>query len=142
MASNLTAIIAGIRAQLLTVSGIANVYDHAPAKIGTTPAIVFSLGPCRPISGAYGEMALEWTLNGYLAVKDINFDVSEAEIVSLLPAIIEALGHDLDAHGAITDGQVLVSRAAPGRLTVGGVTYHAMQFTMTVVERFVYSYAL
>lgn len=136
MASNYTAIVAGLKACIATVTAIKNVYEYVPESMGATPAVILYRRSSQMLQPAYGELAIEWTFGGWIAIEQTNFKVAEATLGSLVPQIYEAVYTDLDAGGSIADGQALFSSTQWGRLTIGGVKYAAEPFTITVIERY------
>ena len=136
MSSNYPAIVAGLKARIETIAAIKNVYEYFPEAIGSTPAVIFHRRSSRMVPPTYGELAIEWTFSGWVAIEQTNFKVAEATLGTLVPQIYEAVYTDLDAGGSLTDGQALFESTAWGRLTVARVTYAAEPFTLTVVERY------
>jgi hypothetical protein len=143
-ASRIDEIMAGVKACIAAVPGIVKVYTHQPPTIGTPPAVVLFLGPSRPIyppEGVYGAMNLEWTILAHLVLNDVNTAKSETQIAQFIPAIIEALGHDIDAGGGLPEGELRVLRFTPGYYTVAGNRSHAVEFEIRAWETVEYTYS-
>lgn len=144
MSSNLDAIVEGIAAQIRTVTALKHVYTYEPEQPGATPMVYLDAESWDYPETTYGEMTIGWNPEGYLVLAPL---ASPADVVAalarqIIPQIIEAVGHDLDAHGALTDGQVLLVRAEHGRLTIGKTQYYARRLHFRAIERFAYDYAL
>lgn len=140
--SNLPAILDGIAAQLRVATGIGNVTTRLAEMASNTPLITLTQPRVRRIDTTYGEMAMEWTINGRLSLPTGNNDQAETDLYAAVVAILEVSGHDLDAHGAITNGQVLIES---GNVAYGSITdtpVIAFEFQIKVVERVPYDYAL
>jgi hypothetical protein len=143
--ANLTAIKAGIKTLLEGIDGVLHVYSHQPGQAPTAPVIIFHTGPGRPLyppDAPYGTDSDELTFVCYLLFKDTNFEASEADIDLFLPRIKTAVGHNMDADGSITDGEVRFTRWRPVYYRVGSIQYHALEFTLTVWESVTFTYAL
>jgi hypothetical protein len=147
-ASKIVEIVEGIAACYAAVPGIKQVYTHQPKTVGELPAVVIHIGPSRPLypdvtnDAPYGALTIEWTLMTYLLFRDVNPENSETDIAVYLPAVIEALGHDVDAGGSILDGEARVQRFTPVYYTVGKIRYHAVEIVITAIETVAYTYAL
>src|SRR5688500_13377165 len=118
--ANLTAIKLGIKVLLEGIEGVQIVYGHQPGQAPSTPAIVFHTGPGRPWyppDEPDGSDSDELTFLCYLLFKDTNFEASEADIDTYLPRIKTAVGHDMNADGSITDGEVRFTRWRPAYYT-------------------------
>jgi hypothetical protein len=140
--SNLTAIVEGIQKQLQTVIGLQNVLTYRPDSPGALPMVYFDVDSWDFPEATYGEMAIGWNPDGYLVLSEDNSKEAAELARILIPQIIEAVGKDLSAHGAIVDGQVLLVEGRRGRLPIGGKEYYARQLLFRAIERFPYEYSL
>lgn len=151
MPSNLAAIIEGIAAQLRETGVFKSVVTYKPDQPGPLPMIYFqSLHWENPELYA-GEMSINWKPEAYIVVAPITAKASAAEqsLYTLVPIVLEALGHDLDAHGALagedaggSDGQVTLTDADEGQVTIGGTAWYAIRLRFGVIERFLYVWSL
>jgi hypothetical protein len=151
MPSQLAAIIDGIAAQLATIPDLKKVVVHRPQQIGSVYPMVFfnSLALDYPET-TYGEMTIGYDPVAYvvLAPIDAKDEAVTVRLFDLVPKILEVLGHDLDAHGALdrssgtSDGQVLLTAAEDGTLPIAGHLYHVIRLTFRVIETFTYEYTL
>jgi len=143
MASQLGPIMAGIAAQIRTVAGLKNVITHYPNQVGPYPMVFLYVDSADYPETTYGEMTIGYRPEGYLVLAPIG---ANAEAVAdlgyaLIPEIIEALGHDMDAGGAIVDGQMMLEGFAEGRMMIGKVDYHVRRLRFRVIERRYYEYS-
>lgn len=147
MPSNLAAIIEGVVEQLRTIGVFKNVLTYKPDKPDPLPMMYLGSIHVDYPETTYGEMTLGWTFDWYLVPAPIaaNPKAAEARIYTLVPEVIEALGHDLDAHGALaglSDGQVLLTNVDEGDVTIGGSKWYVVRLRMRAIERFTYQYSL
>jgi len=144
MASQLGPIMEGIAAQIRTVPGLKSVISYYPDAPGPLPMVFLYVDSADYPETTYGEMTIGYRPEGYLVLAPLTGKASAAADMgyALIPEIIEVLGHDLDAGGAIVDGQMMLEGFAEGRLTIGGVWYHARRLRFQVIERRNYSYGL
>jgi hypothetical protein len=144
MISTLDAIIAGIAAQLKTIPELANVLTYEPDQPGPLPMVFLDMEswtfPEKPTSG----LDIDWLIVGYLVIAPISAKPSEAARIArvLIPQLIDVMGQDVDAHGAIQDGQVLIRDGGKGTLIVGGTQWHARRLEFAVSEWLIYQHAL
>lgn len=152
MSSNLEAIVQGIAAQLRTVTDLKGVYTYIPDQPGTLPMIYLDVESARyPNDEAWGAMTIDWGIFGYLVVapRAANKEAVAALTRSLIAQIAEAMGHDMDAGGALAnpgddsrDGLMLLTEiTGPGYATIGGTPYQARRLTFATTEIFTYQYA-
>lgn len=150
MASNLAAIIAGIAAQLRTIPAFKSVVTYKPDQPGPLPMVYFQSLHWDYPETTYGEMTIGWTPEAYVVIAPITAKAEAAEhsLYTLVPLIIEAIGHDLDAHGALdrtsgtSDGQVVLTEADEGQVIIGGSVWYAVRLRFRVIETFTYDHTL
>jgi|SRR5215213_747711 len=144
MGSQLDAIVEGIAAQLRTIPELKAVLTYEPDAPGLFPFVFLDMDGWDHPETTTGEMTVGWDIVGYLVTGSVTSKAAEAAKRArlIIPAILEALGHDLHAHGAIVDGQVLLTEAARGRRQIGGAWYYARRLTFRAVEMFPYQYAI
>jgi hypothetical protein len=144
MPSNLDAIVEGIAAQLRTIPELKLVLTYEPDQPAPFPFVFIDMEGWDHPEKTTGEMTLGWDIVGYLVTASVTSKASAAATLSrqLVPAIIEAIGHDLHAHGAIVDGQVLLREATKGRRKIGDGWYYARRLTFRAIEMFPYQYAI
>lgn len=154
MPSQLDAIVEGIAAQLRTITALQNVITYKPPQPGPLPMVyldVEGLGTPDDEWAPKGAMTIDWTIQAYLVIAPV---AAKADAVAtlarqLLPAIVEVLGHDLDAHGSLSgatdierDGIMKLTRLSPpGKVTIGTIDYYARQLTISAIEMFTYTYS-
>lgn len=145
MISNLDAIIAGIAAQLKTVTALTNVLTYEPDQPGPLPMVFLDMEswtfPEKPTSG----LDIDWLIVGYLVIAPITAKASEAARLARvhIPQLIDAMGQDVDAHGALGEhGQVLIRDGGKGVLWVGDTQWHARRLEFAVSEWLIYQHAL
>lgn len=150
MSSNLQAIIDGIAAQLRTVTALKNVVTFKPDQPGPLPMAYLSGIHLDYPETTYGEMTIGWNLEWYIVLGPIAAKAQTAELslYALVPQIVEVLGHDLDAGGALnratgtSDGQMLLTDADEGEVIIGGSKWYALRLRIRAIETFTYQYAL
>ncbi len=151
MPSNLAAIVAGIAAQLKTIPEIKEALTYRPQSIGSIYPLVFfdSLALDYPET-TYGEMTIGYEPVAYvvLAPIDAKDEAVSIRLFDLVPKILEVLGHDLDAGGALnrsegpSDGQVTLTAAEDGTLPIAGHLYSVIRLRFRVIETFTYIWSL
>lgn len=141
--SNLPAIHAGIAAQLATATGITNVLLKLPDVVSNLEsALLYIVRPrFRRLESAYGEQALEWTFDAVAALPRGNNMRVEEDMEQIIINVINVSGHDLDAHGTLTDGQVLITNGRTDYGKISGIDVLGFEFTIQVVERVLYEFA-
>lgn len=144
VSSQLDAIVEGIAEQLRTIAELKAVLTYEPDQPGPMPMIFIDMEGWDHPETTTGEMTLGWDIVGYLVTASVTSKASAAATLSrqLVPQIIEAIGHDLHAHGAIADGQVLLTEATKGRRKIGDNWYYARRLTFRAIECFPYQYAI
>lgn len=149
MGSNYTNIVAGIVARLtsqLVPTYLKNVLDHEPASItgGNAPLVYTILKSFALVPPANQQMELNWEQALRLVIPyTANNDTAEQLVATIVPLILTALGTDLDAGGAIPDGQVMVTNATAGYLTMkSGALCRIVDFDLTITERVDFVWAL
>lgn len=142
--SNLPAIHAGIAAQLATASGITNVLLKPPdAPSSLESALMYVVNPrFRRLRNTYGEQSLEWTFDGIIDLPRGNNMRVEDDMGQIVISVIEVSGHDLDAHGALTEGQVLIMNGRTDYGKVSGIDVLRFEFTIVVAEDVSYAFSL
>jgi hypothetical protein len=144
MPSNLDAIVEGIAAQLRTITQLANVITYEPDQAGPLPMVFLDMESWDYPPKAMGELTVGWDIVGYLVLAPITGKASAAATLArqLIPLVIDVLGHDLDAHEALADGQVLLTEGARGHRLIGGTWYYARRLVFRATEFFPYDAAL
>lgn len=145
MPSNLDAIVEGIAAQLRTIPALGDrVITYEPDQAGPLPMVYLDVESWEYPPKTMGELTVGYDIVGYLVLAPITGKASAAATLArqLIPLVIDVLGHDLDAHGALPDGQVLLTEGARGRLVVGRTEYYARRLVFRATEFFPYDAAL
>jgi len=103
MPSNLKAIVEGIAAQLRETGLFKKVLTYKPNGNVVYPMVFFQSLHLDYPETTYGEMTLGYDLVAYVVLAPIDADDEKVSIrlFDLVPVILEAIGHDLDAHGAL-----------------------------------------
>lgn len=150
MASNLKNIIDGIAATLRTIDDFKNVTTYKPDNPGPLPMVYLASIHFDYPETTYGEMTIGWNLEWYIVTAPVSANApnSELRLYTIVPQVVEALGHDLDAGGSLpgedvggSDGQALLTDADEGEVVIGGTRWYAMRLRMRVVERFIFQYS-
>lgn len=150
MPSNLAAIIEGMAAQLRTIPAFQSVVTYKPDQPGPLPMVYFESLHWDYPETTYGEMTIGWTPEAYVVIAPVTAKASavNGSLYTLVPLVIEALGHDLDAHGALnrsegsSDGQVTLTDADEGTVPIGGTVWYAVRLRFRVIETFTYIWSL
>lgn len=142
MASNMPAIRAGIATRLATATGIGNVVNTLRAAPSNAPLLYILKPRWQRIPPASQEQAIRWTFEGMLAVTTENNMQADADLDSAIINLIDVAGHDLDAGGALPDGQFLIQGGVTEYRTILGIPVLVHRFDITVIERVPYDYAL
>jgi hypothetical protein len=150
MPSQLKAIVEGIAAQLAETRLFTNVITYKPKQPGPLPMVFFQSLHLDYPETTYGEMTLGHTLTAYVVLAAVGNDdeAISLRLFDLVPTIIEAIGHDLDAHGALnraegpSDGQVTLLDADDGELVIAGHPWSVVRLRFRVIETFTYIWSL
>ena len=150
MPSNLKAIVEGIAAQLRETGLFKKVLTYKPNGNVVYPMVFFQSLHLDYPETTYGEMTLGYDLVAYVVLAPIDADDEKVSIrlFDLVPVILEAIGHDLDAHGALnrsegpSDGQVNLTDADDGELVIAGTPWSVVRLRFRVIETFTYIWSL
>ena len=150
MPSQLPAIVRGIAAQLEETGLFKNVLTYKPKTVGPLPMVFFQSLHLDYPETTYGEMTLGHDITAYVVIAAIGSDDEKISIslFDLVPVILEAIGHDLDAHGALnrsegpSDGQVNLTDADDGELVIAGHLWSVVRLRFRVIETFTYIWSL
>lgn len=141
MPSNLPAIVDGIVATVAAIPGIDQSVGYEPEYYsGTMFCLV--LDDFVSLQEASGEMSNGWNLAGRLVVPFTNNEGAEAQLYTLVPAIIEAAGQDMDAQGTIVDGQWLITAGKKRPLRKGNTIFLVVDFRIQITERIPFTWSL
>lgn len=148
--SQLQGIIDGIAATLRAVTALKNVITYKPDQPGPLPMVYLSGIHLDYPETTYGEMTIGWNLEWYLVLGPIaaKAEAAELSLYGLVPDIVAALGHDLDAGGSLSldegtsDGQMLLTDADEGEVVIGGTKWYALRLRIRAIERFTFEYRL
>lgn len=150
MPSQLKDIIAGIAAQLYETGLFKSVLTYKPKQPGPLPMVFFQSLHLDYPERTYGEMTIGYDPVAYVVLAPIGADdeAISLRLFDLVPVILEAIGHDLDAHGALnrttgpSDGQVTLTDADDGELPIAGVLWSVIRLRFRVIESFTYEYTI
>lgn len=142
--SNYPLIIAGLVARLQTLvpASLKNVLDYEPNQVGATPMVYLRLERLQSIEPANQELATLYVVRMRLVVEYGQNQKAEQTVASLIPTLMTALGTDLTAGDAIVDGEVLITDATAGYVTIGGTFCRAVDFTLQITERVLFAWSL
>ena len=150
MPSQLKDIVAGIAAQLYETGLFKSVLTYKPKQPGPLPMVFFQSLHLDYPETTYGEMTLGHDLSAYVVLAPIGADdeAISLRLFDLVPVILEAIGHDMDAHGALnrsegpSDGQVMLTDADDGELVIAGHLWSVVRLRFRVIETFTYVWSL
>jgi hypothetical protein len=148
--SQLKDIVAGIAAQLYETGLFKSVLTYKPKQPGPLPMVFFQSLHLDYPETTYGEMTLGHDLTAYVVLAPIDADDEKVSLrlFDIVPVILEAIGHDMDAHGALnrsegpSDGQVMLTDADDGELVIAGHLWSVVRLRFRVIETFTYVWSL
>jgi hypothetical protein len=148
--SQLRNIVEGIAAQLRETGLFKKVLTYKPAGNIVYPMVFFQSLHLDYPETTYGEMTLGHDLTAYVVLAPIDADDEKVSLrlFDLVPVILEAIGHDMDAHGALnrsegpSDGQVMLTDADDGELVIAGHLWSVVRLRFRVIETFTYVWSL
>ena len=150
MPSQLKDIVAGIAAQLYETGLFKSVLTYKPKQPGPLPMVFFQSLHLDYPETTYGEMTVGFDAVAYVVLAPIGADdeAISLRLFDLVPVILEAIGHDMDAHGALnratgtSDGQVMLTDADDGELVIAGHLWSVVRLRFRVIETFTYVWSL
>lgn len=135
MPSNLPEIHKGIKAVFDSIPELAEVVPFFPAY-GAHRMLFYAFAGGKKLDWPIEAVVYEWSWAGRFMVEMTNAEEGEAELLELVPIIMEASETHLDAFETIDEGTLQIDIGTAGFATIGSAEFRVCNFTITVIETF------
>jgi len=127
-------VLAGLHERFATVTSIQAILDYVPTSIQDTPTL-YSLLDNVTISRSGQVKATKYRILHRLVVRWQDNEGAELEIIPYVDSIPAAVDADNHLGGRLTSGYAVIDEIEAVWVEISNVTYRALDFYSTVVEK-------